>query len=366
MTAATSLLLRLYANPVAALDLTAQAWPAALGAARRSRTLGHLGLRLREAGALVQIHPAIAGHFLSASRVIEQRRRLLRWELLELSETLADMPFAIVLLKGAAYELQGLPLAGARLAADVDLLVPRQHLDAIERRLLTQGWRAADLTPYDERYYRKWSQELPAFAHPDRQVEVDIHHSITPALSGDSQAMQRLLRDSCAIAWNVGRHGRAVDRFRSLEAVDQLVHAAVHTFTDSDMALRLREVMDFDLLYRQYAKSPADFDSLLARASELGLERAVWWALHFSSRWLGTPVPCHLRRSRACPSRPRVRAMDWLADRAMLPGMRQRRRRIEAFAQTALLVRYHWQRMPLFRLLPHLIRKAWRRLCGHR
>jgi hypothetical protein len=62
------------------------------------------------------------------------------------------------------------------------------------------------------------------------------------------------------------------------------------------------------------------------------------------------------------PSAARVYGMEWLADRAMLPGGRQMRNAVETTAETALLIRHHWQRMPLYRLLPHLVRKSYRRL----
>ena len=107
------------------------------------------------------------------------------------------------------------------------------------------------MSDYDERYYREWSHELPPFMHPMREVEVDVHHSITPSLSSDSEAMRLLLRDARTLRWPVGARGRVVERFKALAPIDQVVHAAVHTFGDSDLALRLREVMDFDWLYRR-------------------------------------------------------------------------------------------------------------------
>jgi hypothetical protein len=39
--------------------------------------------------------------------------------------------------------------------------VPRASLDAAERALVGAVWQMEALDPYDERYYRKWSHELP-------------------------------------------------------------------------------------------------------------------------------------------------------------------------------------------------------------
>src|SRR5690606_17441302 len=111
--------------------------------------------------------------------------------------------------------------------------------------------------------------------------------------------------------------------------------AAVHTFGDSDLALRLREVMDFDWLYRRLvAQQGADAPlALMQRAHELGQGRPLHWALHFSNRWLATPVPATVL-GKLARSAPRTRLMESLADRAMLPGERQRRRTSEALAET--------------------------------
>jgi hypothetical protein len=310
--------------------------------------------------------PQVAAHFHSAARVIDERRRLMRWELRELADALGQLPFDIVLLKGAAYELQGLPLAGARFAGDIDFLVRRRQLAEVEQCLLAAGWAATELTDYDERYYREWSHELPPFMHPARQVEIDVHHSISPALAGSNSPIENLLHDSRPIAWQSDRSSRIEHRFKSLSAVDQLIHAAVHTFNDSDMTLRLREVMDFDLLHRHHltTSNSTDPDAVLARAAQLGIARPVWWALHFRERWLGIPGPKAMQRAIRHPSACSVYLMEWLADRAMLPGDRQMRDPMEATAEIGLLIRQHWQRMPLYRLLPHLVRKSYRRLTG--
>lgn len=364
MVPSTALLLRLYREPKSAPTLTPSDWSSVMGAARRCRAMGHLGLRLNQAGVLRDIAPAVTMHFDSVKLVIAERQRLLRWELSELSDVLSDLPFSIVLLKGAAYELQGMPLAGARMAGDIDLLVAKTHLALVEARLLEQGWAAAQLTNYDERYYREWSHELPPMKHPDRGVEVDAHDSITPGISGNSDAINLLLKSVHPIKSQHRSHGTAGSRFHALSPVDQLVHVAVHTFRDSELAIRLREVMDFDFLYRQLAAAlpPNELSrSLTSRAAELGVSRPVWWATHFSARWLDTPcVPASTALAGA-PSRPRLLAMQWLADHAMLPGALERSNAPQALAKTGLLIRYHWQRMPPLQLGKHLVRKSYRR-----
>ena len=67
--------------------------------------------------------------------------------------------------------------------ADVDLLVPESALGAVEQALAARGWQTKELSPYDQHYYREGTHELPPMTHVERDVEVDLHHSILPRTS---------------------------------------------------------------------------------------------------------------------------------------------------------------------------------------
>lgn len=360
----TRALLHLYADPSHAGDIGLGQWAAVLGAARRARALGHLASRLRLAGVATILPEPVAAHFESADRVIRRQRQRLHLELREVGDALDDLDVPIVLLKGAAYEALGLPLAAARVASDVDILVRPNDLRLVEDRLKARGWGSIELSAYDERYYREWSHEIPALSHPARGLEVDVHHSIAPGLRGDSSPVRALFERSLPCEWRVGRAGRRIRQFRVLEPADQLLHIAVHTFESSDLACRLREVMDFDMLYRAYCGPGGHVDPRIAieRAAATGTDRALWWTLHFAHRWLGTPIDRSLLDGAGRPD-PLVRyAMNWACDRSMLPGVTQRRSRVEFAAELALLTRYQWHRLPLRLLVPHVVEKARRRL----
>lgn len=361
---ATRLLCSLWAQPGCAVKLSPDDWREILGAARRARCLGHLGSRLASAGALHLVPPRVVDHLESTTVLVARRRRALRWELRELAEALDTLPHPVVALKGAAYEIEGLPLALARYVSDTDLLVPLEGLAAVEARLKSHGWVSAELSDYDERYYREWSHEIPPMVHPSRAMEVDVHHSIAPGISGDSDAARSLIRDSLPVRWTLPGVGRPCDRLRVLSPVDQLVHLGIHTFAGSELSLRLREVMDFDLLYRHRCieQGSLDANDVLARAAALNASRPVYWMLHFAARWLGTPVAEALRHASARPGAMVRRVMEANVDRAMLPGERLRRSHSEFAAEMALLGRYQWQRLPLRRLVPHLVEKGRRRL----
>ena len=76
----------------------------------------------------------------------------------------ADYP--CVLLKGAAYMAQGLPIAAGRLPSDLDILVPKAALPIAQESLAAAGWRTVDMDEHDRLYYEDWSHEVPPMRHP--------------------------------------------------------------------------------------------------------------------------------------------------------------------------------------------------------
>ena len=86
----------------------------------------------------------------------------------ERRKVLATVDVDLVLLKGAAYLMAGLPAARGRVFSDVDILVPVARLAEVENALMLHGWSTTHHNAYDQRYYRQWMHELPPLAqHPE-------------------------------------------------------------------------------------------------------------------------------------------------------------------------------------------------------
>lgn len=340
-------LLRAVRTPV---ELDEAGWDRLLRLARMS------GLHARVAAIHLE-HPQVPApvrrHLLSAARMAAFRDQMLRAELASV-HALCDDRFPVLVLKGGAYLLQGRAAARGRFVSDADLLVPRRHLRTMEERLRAAGWQTAALDPHDERYYRDWSHETPPLRHPGRFLELDLHHAITPVTGSLHFDPQPLFDASEAIAGTP---------LRALSAEDQVLHACLHCFHDGDFDLRVREVVDIDALLREFSALPGFWDRLAARARQLGLERPLWYGLTFAHAWLQLPLPATLLANLPAPSPAVQGAMNALLPQVMLPGDPDfPPSRAARLARTALLVRYHWLRMPLRLLLPHLARKSWRRL----
>lgn len=339
-------------EPERCRDWSLDDWQQVIRMARRLRLLG----RLSEAVASVRLDATlpepVRQHLQGERRLSRHRLRTLSWTIERVGDMLGRTPYPRVLLKGAAYVTQGLPIAPGRLPSDLDILVPREALDDAHQRLQTHGWFAVELDAHDQQYYREWSHELPPLRHPQIGLELDLHHGILPPVARttvDSAALLARLQPSGLPGWHV------------LAPVDQVLHSAAHLFLDSELRDRVRDLVDLDGLMRHFAARQVFWDDLVTRAGELGLVEPLAFAVHFTTRWLGTPVPAavhrHLQdRGPGTLSRSLLLPLLDMALAPVDPDTRDTRRRDRA--ATLLLVRHHLQRMPLHLLLPHLWHKA--------
>ncbi len=227
-------------------------------------------------------------------------------------------------------------------------MVAREHLAAMESLLLAEGFEPVELSPYDQRYYREWMHELPPLRHPERRVEVDVHHALLPRTA-------RLHADP-KLLWSAARPAPG-SRFKVLGPEDMILHAVVHLFYDSDLDNRLRDLLDIDELLRWFSAGRVDcWQNLVSRAKAHGLERPLAYALHYSRWFLGTPVPDDLALQAVSLSSRKW--MDFLVSRSLFPQLPGHSSKITAITRWLLYVRSHYLRMPLKLLLPHLLYKT--------
>jgi hypothetical protein len=140
-----------------------------------------------------------------------------------------------------------------------------------------------------------------------------------------------------------------------------LLHTSTHLFYDGEIRGGLGDLWDIDALLRQFADTPGFWDGLLERAGQVGLGRPLHYALVFAAQLLRTPVPAGIlarAAERFGPARSVDRLMGALVASVLDPdpGFGT------PLARWLLYVRSHWLRMPPRLLIPHLARKATRRL----
>jgi hypothetical protein len=365
MTAAQDLSwLRALHEPAQALGWTLAQWDHRVRVARRLRLLGRLAESVLGAGLAPELPPPVVHALRAETRLAQVRAQALQWCRECVGDALHGLAVPLVLLKGAAYIAQGLPNAAGRLPSDLDILVPADVLPAARARLLAAGWREVPLDEHDQRYYREWSHELPPMRHPMHAIELDVHHNIAPPVARD--------RVDATLLLQAARPLRGGDEapWWVLSPEDQVLHCAAHLINDSEQRDRLRDLVDLHVLIVAHGQLEAGFGQrLLARAQALGLGDALVLAASLSAS-LVTP---HLVGSPRLPPEP---ALQQAVHEALAqPRLARLHRRYATvltprgpaeepglgvrLAETALLLRHHWRRMPLSLLLRHTWHKVW-------
>ena len=357
----SDLLTPLWRHPRRLPILSVAQWQVLLGQARQSRLIARLAqhcldLQAVDATALAAVPAGAQPHLQAALRWVERQAHEVQWEIDCVERALADVDTPVVVLKGAAYLLAGLPSARGRLFNDIDILVDRRHIAAAEMALLGAGWLSAERDPYNQRYYREWSHEIPPLEHVTRHSVLDVHHTITAPTSRYAVDGQRLL----ARIRPLGSSGKLF----VLDPADMVLHSAAHLFQSGDFDHGLRDLLDLDALLLHFAATEPQFwAGLLARADALGLQVPLHHALHQVQRLFGTaPPPALAAAVRALqPGALSHGVMGWLLALALRPMHPSCELPLSSLARGLLYVRSHWLRMPLRLVVPHLIRKAWMR-----
>jgi hypothetical protein len=342
------LLLRALGDPERLRHLSTPEWDRLLREGRRAGSLARLDALVASIGAQDRV-PEKARQALEGARLImEQQQRLVRWEVTRIGRALEGLDVPVVLLKGAAYVHAGLPPARGRFFNDVDIMVPEARLAQAEEGLRQSGWTTLTLDPYDDRYYRVWSHELPPMHHPARGIVVDVHHNILPPVGRVNVDAGPIL----AAAQPIGA-GLAV-----LAPTDMALHTAIHLFQSGELHSAVRDLTDLDALLRHFGRDPGFPDALVRRGRALGVGRPLYYSLRLVRRLLGTPLPAGLEERAGPPPAPVRAMMDGLVARALVPRLQGEVPRGAGLSRWLLYVRYHWQRMPAWMLARHLVHKA--------
>ncbi len=349
-----NLLIKALCDPKAAGDFSLSEWDRCIRMARHSNVLSRLSFLLKDQTESGQIAAPVREHLLAARVVADQHERIMRWEVRQVERVLGPMARQTILLKGAAYVTRGLPPARGRLYSDLDIMVPLSEIDRVETALLQNGWEHIKLEPYDQRYYRQWMHELPPLRHGVRKTCLDVHHTILPRSGRLRPAPDLLFK---AAAPMEGTY------FRTLSSADMVLHSAAHLFQDGDLAGGLRDLTDLDDLLRYFDLQAGFWDDLVSRGETLGLLRPLFYALRYTRKILGTPIPesVRIRAESGSPPAMALKIMDHAVSRALTPLEPVANTPGAGFARWFLYVRSHYLRMPPTLLFVHLLRKAVRR-----
>jgi len=339
-------------EPARLLQLGLPEWDLLVRQARSADLLARIAALLDKRALLDRVPAGPRAALIAAQILATAQQDEVRREVAHVSEALRSLAVPIVLLKGAAYLMAGLPAALGRTFTDVDVLVPRDRLAEVEAALMLAGWATTHGSEYDQSYYRRWMHELPPMQHIRRQTVLDVHHAILPGTA-------RLKPESSKL-FAAAQPLQAVAGVHVLAPADIVLHSMSHLFHNDDLSHGLRDLSDLDLLLRHFGASAGFWEQLVERAQELDLIRPLYYGLHQAQRVLCTPVPALTLQisERFAPVWPLRIAMDWLWSGALRTPHASTATPMNAVGSFALYVRAHWLRMPPWLLARHLFIKA--------
>jgi len=341
--AKSSPLLRLLAGNIAVNRLDAEDFSLLLSEARACGLLGRVTQMLTRSPGADLLAPHLQDQLLSASVYSNGFRQDVWRELAHIEQALAALKTPVILLKGASYVLSGLPVADGRVFSDIDILVTKNQMASAEAALMLGGWVTGKLDAYDQRYYRQWSHEIPPMTHIHRGTTVDLHHSLVMPTCRVQVDSSRMISGAVPVG-NGGVWWRLKDE-------DMVLHAASHLMLNSEFHRGLRDLWDIDLLYRHFTSLSADFPArLIARARDVGLESTLTQVLWLASMFFRTPLPAYLLAVKKS-------LFLRLAARAASTRHPETRPRGQSWADSALMLREMYLRLPGKLLLVHLLHK---------
>lgn len=324
------------AQPERLTAMDGQAITAIITAARAEKVLATLASRTQD----LELPASVQAIFQDALSETESVQRIAMWEVDRLRHALRNLQVPIVLLKGSAFVAAGLNAAKGRQVGDLDILVPRAQLDAVETALLAAGWEWVKDDPYDQQYYRQHMHELPPMIHAERDGMIDVHHTILPLTAGPKPDAESLIAEALPLD----------DGLYILNPADMICHAAAHFSADGDMAGGMRNLWDVHVLVQRFESEPQFWNRLDARAQHHELYQPVARTMRMAKRLYGTAID------------PRFDRPLSLLDKLFLRRITCRDgwgRERHSFTRFAVYIRSHWLRMPPLMLARHLWTK-WR------
>ncbi|WP_180126326.1 nucleotidyltransferase family protein [Rhodoferax sp. BLA1] len=333
----TQRLTHLLKTPQSVSEVTDAQWNGIVEAGRKNQLLGQLAAALRRAGVFELVLPAVQRHLALDELTAQRRAEAALWELKGMRRAI-DPSVPLVVLKGCAYMVAGDVNAGGRLFSDVDLMVPRAHLDAVESSLISVGWKPSRVNDYDLAYYRNWMHEVPPMEHVRRHTVCDLHHAINPPVSRYYIPPEKLFAHLVEVLPGI----------HVLSPTDRVIHCALHLLQEGEPKKLIRDLYDLHLLLQQHFGADQGLTPLLLRADELGVGAPTKTAVAAAQSLFVDNTTAQLPKG-WLQKQVEIAALSTL-DKGHLSG---------ELAGWAVLAHSHWMKMPLRLLVPHLTRKTW-------
>lgn len=196
----------------------------------------------------------------------------------EVLEVLGKNDIPVIVLKGAHLAELVYGNIALRPMCDLDLLVKEKDLMIVEEKLLELGYRPIK----DDRQVKGKNQHF-AYRLPDKEVCVEIHWTLIRVdYPFDIDLEGQWERSRPAVI------GNATVRVQSPE--DLLLHLCLHTCKAHLFDKGVKLLCDLSATIQYYEKE-MDWDQVLIRSRQWGIEKFVYLTLRLAAELLNAPVP---------------------------------------------------------------------------
>lgn len=342
-------IVQLFKEPASGAELDERRWESIVFILRQTQLLATLYQLARVNGDFEHYPPYARKHLKAASVYAQRQAQQVRFECLEISNTLKEKEIVPVFLKGAGYTLSGSQNGQGRVYSDIDVLVPEPVLGMAQQLLQKNGWFAKKLNDYDERYYREWAHEIPPMSNVYRGTTIDVHHNIIPPVSGRAPDPGIFFNE---VVFN--EQGLAY-----LSPPAATLHSCIHLFTNEDFTNGFRDMVDLYLLIQQY-RNDQYWGQLVKLAEQTGFTLELFYCLEalqqiFALRVSDPAVDKLNKRHNNIKTR---LLSHWLFKSALCPHHPLIFSLKNQLASFLVYLRGHWIKMPWYILLTHLSVKS--------
>jgi hypothetical protein len=229
------------------------------------------------------IPPQVMEHLQNSARWYAFRNMSLYRELWEVLSTFSEHEIPVIVLKGAALAPLVYEDITLRPMVDVDLLVRRQDLEAVERLLCTLNY-VPDESCFSQTWYQDYHHHLVPYVKHDRGLVLEIHHHISPPPLSDRMPIHDLWQRALPVQI------ATLPTFM-LVPEDLLLHLSLHLIDDilgRGMA-KPRILGDMAETIRRY-QTQIDWDQLLRNAKTYGVDKYLYYALRLAREMVAAEV----------------------------------------------------------------------------
>lgn len=259
-----------------------QLWQEIQGIVRRQRVSALLHHRLQNRPAVRETVPdEIRREFQTAYQERTMRNLFLFSELQRMAKALNVRGIPVLVLKGVHLATEVYAEIGIREMDDIDLLVPREELQATVDIMRELGFDSRE--PIDVEQSSADVHHLPRMLNENNTI-VEVHWNIT-------WPKDRYSLSDLDGLWDRARTLKIADvEVLGLCPEDLLLHLCVHASYQHMFYTGLRPSCDIDATIRAYAEA-LDWDQVVERALQWEWNAGVYLMLRLTQMCLGTNVP---------------------------------------------------------------------------